>query len=180
MLRRAVATAQIARTISLAQGARGDRPEQAYAAGLLHDVGLLVLAARQPDQFAQVLARVRENKIPICTAEQEVYGATHPEIGACLLELWGLPPRITEGVTYHHRPIVIDSPELTTVTATHVASAIWAECEPLGEIRAAEEPYVPQLDGGHLSQAGFAAELDRWRDAAQRELTPKDTVTPGH
>lgn len=74
----------------------------AFAAGLLHDVGQLVLMSRGGKPFRDVLDKVRERKVPLHNAEGEILGATHAQVGAYLLHLWGLPQEIIEPVAVHH------------------------------------------------------------------------------
>jgi HD-like signal output (HDOD) protein len=163
LLQRSVITAQLARFISQAELQTGDRPDQAYSAGLLHDVGLLVLAARQREGFREALRCVREDGLSICAAEQAVWGATHPEVGACLLELWGLPPRIVEGVLLHHRPSDTDFDGVCALTAVHAAAALWAKLEPLETIRNEEAHFVPELDVAYLARIDRLTRVEEWR-----------------
>jgi HD-like signal output (HDOD) protein len=90
--------AQIAR--SLVSGYRGD---EAFAAGLLHDVGQIVLAIGMPDAYTDVMRRVHDGE-EIETVEREVFGASHADVGAGLLQIWGLPSAIVDPVRFHHSP----------------------------------------------------------------------------
>jgi HD-like signal output (HDOD) protein/CheY-like chemotaxis protein len=82
-----------------------DRAEadHAFAAGLLQDVGQLVLAANLPDAFAANLDLARERGEPLHQVEQD-QGYTHAHVGAYLLGLWGLPPAVVDAVARHHDP----------------------------------------------------------------------------
>ena len=76
--------------------------EEYFSAGLLHDVGKVVLALHAPDQFTRALALAREQRMHLYQAEQEVLGATHAEIGRMLAERWGLPRTLVSGIALHH------------------------------------------------------------------------------
>jgi HD-like signal output (HDOD) protein/ActR/RegA family two-component response regulator len=76
----------------------------AYLAGLVHDVGLLALAACRPEQLAELFAQVREQGTLLLVREREVFGTGHAEIGAHLLGIWGLRNPIIEAVAHHHTP----------------------------------------------------------------------------
>jgi len=91
-------TARIARRIA------GDpvRGEVAFAAGLLHDAGKLVLASRVPEAYAEVLACAERDGRPHAELERERLGADHASLGGYLLGLWGLPHAIVEAVAFHH------------------------------------------------------------------------------
>jgi putative nucleotidyltransferase with HDIG domain len=94
----ALLTARIARKLVKGQAAA----DMAFAAGLLHDVGQLVLMSGGGKRFREVLEKARERKVPLHNAEAELLGATHAQVGAYLLQLWGLPQEIVEPVALHH------------------------------------------------------------------------------
>jgi putative nucleotidyltransferase with HDIG domain len=76
----------------------------AYAAGLLHDVGKVVLCQADPERFDQVLARCRASNVAAAEAERALFGSDHAEVGGWLAERWGLPADIVESIACHHRP----------------------------------------------------------------------------
>lgn len=78
--------------------------DDAFTAGLLHDVGMLVLASNLSADYKRVLAIQQDRGISDWQAEQEVFGVTHAEVGAYLLGIWGVGEAIVEAVAYHHRP----------------------------------------------------------------------------
>lgn len=102
----------------------GDRIADATLGGLLHDVGRLILASQLPHEYKRVLKLAQEERFPLVDAEQQIFGASHAEIGAYLLGLWGLPDAIVEAVAWHHRPSRCPAESLTSVTAVHAAEAL--------------------------------------------------------
>lgn len=98
--------------------------EQAFVSGLLHDVGKLVLAFALPEQFQAAVALQRSQKFPLRVAEQAIFNATHAEVGAFLLGLWGIPAPVVEAIAWHHQPQKDPSGRFSIVTAVHVASAL--------------------------------------------------------
>ena len=77
--------------------------EEAYLAGLLHDVGRLALLAAAPTEYAyNFLADDDEN---LCAVEQHTLEITHPEAGAWLVERWNLDSFLADSVLYHHEPV---------------------------------------------------------------------------
>jgi putative nucleotidyltransferase with HDIG domain len=77
-------------------------PEEIALAGLLHDLGKVIIAqtfSAEHDQIREVVARRHCLQIE---AEQEVLGVTHPEVGMWLLKKWGLPPKMTYPIAYHN------------------------------------------------------------------------------
>jgi HD-like signal output (HDOD) protein/CheY-like chemotaxis protein len=70
-------------------------------AGLLHDVGKLVLAEATPEHFARAIAGARNEKRPLFEIEEELTGVSHAEAGAYVLSMWGIPYVIVEAVAHH-------------------------------------------------------------------------------
>ncbi len=79
--------------------------QDGFTAGLLHNIGSLVLATRLPAQYDALVQESQELGVPLWQAEQEKLGTTHAEIGAYLMSLWGLPNALAEAVLLHHAPV---------------------------------------------------------------------------
>jgi HD-like signal output (HDOD) protein/ActR/RegA family two-component response regulator len=106
----------------------------AYIAGLLCNVGQLVLASAAPERLYVTQAEAAQRGVPCHLVEQSTWGATHAEIGGYLLGLWGLPFQIVEAVTNHHAPARADDDRLG------LAQLVWlASCIVEGEVPAAEQ-----------------------------------------
>jgi signal transduction histidine kinase len=97
----AVKSALVARV--LARSLSYPDPEEAYLAGLLHDAGMLVLAALDPAGYPRLATHGRDDEA-LCRVEQERYGATHAEVGAWLTAQWQLGSFLSDSVLYHHAP----------------------------------------------------------------------------
>ncbi len=78
--------------------------EEAYIAGLLLDIGKIILSSYAEDQFDQIIEKTKDNKTPYNVAEQEILGFDHPKIGGRIIKKWNLPPILIEAVQYHHQP----------------------------------------------------------------------------
>ncbi len=76
--------------------------DEAFVAGLLHDIGSLILEASFPDEFRRIwkLVEAGENQV---TAEQRTWSTDHARAGQFILDQWGLPKKIGEAVRNHHR-----------------------------------------------------------------------------
>ncbi len=107
---------------ALLEGQHG--ADEAFTAALLLDVGEAVLALGAPEQFAHMVALARERGAPWHAVEPECFGVAHPQVGACLLGLWGLPLELIEAVAHHHQPSSVEHAQTRVLTAVHVADAI--------------------------------------------------------
>jgi len=76
-----------------------------YVAGLLHDMGKMILIQYMPQDFCEVLDFSEKNNIPFFEAEQQLLGITHCEIGYIIAERWNLPQKIGNIIRFHHSPI---------------------------------------------------------------------------
>ncbi|MDC0335854.1 response regulator [Pseudodesulfovibrio sp.] len=92
----------IARLIAECEGADKKTVTESRMAGLLHDVGKLILINYFPQKYAEVLTMVEKGTAPICELEKSVFGTTHAEIGAYLMGLWGVPGNVVHGIGFHH------------------------------------------------------------------------------
>jgi hypothetical protein len=79
-----------ARTIAVSEKLPRAAQDEAFTAGMLHDIGKLVLAQNFPEEYAEVLAEAQAGKRPPAEIEQARFGASHAELGAYLLGLWGI------------------------------------------------------------------------------------------
>ena len=141
------------------------RREDAFTAAMLRDVGTLVLAAYLPQQFEQLLDALTRSDAPLETIERDLIGVTHPEIGAYLLSLWGLPNPVVEAVAHHHQPWGVDHTEFDVLDAVYVANGLGDAVAP-DLIRHTPETLTP-LDADYLCRLGVpASDLESWHTIA--------------
>ncbi len=136
--------------------------DDAFTAGLLHDIGRLVLASSEPRQYQQVVARAGGHEDLVCEAESQVIGSTHAEVGAYLLGLWGLPGSIVEAVAFHHRPRESTRATFCPLTAVHVAEALCVE-----KARAAQGVEFARLDMNYLNTIGMSHRVPAWCESCR-------------
>lgn len=119
-----IATATCSRLlIKTAYSSNVGMQDRAFIAGLLHDMGKLLLAVYLPEQFQQAINLASEQRIPLEEAEQSTYGTDHAEIGAALAEWWSLPPFLMNAIRFHHHPHRAPT-EPEVVAATYVANIL--------------------------------------------------------
>ena len=76
----------------------------AFSVGLLHDIGLVVLATDPAQRYRAILEQAQASRTPLAVLEHDTYGVDHAQVGAHLLSLWGLPPAFCRPVREHHAP----------------------------------------------------------------------------
>ncbi|MCB1741414.1 MAG: HDOD domain-containing protein [Gammaproteobacteria bacterium] len=143
----ALITSEIARRLR-SEADTGD----VMTAALMHDIGRLLIASQLPDQFIRIGEHARKEKIALVSAEFEILGVSHAEIGGHLLSLWGLPEPIVEAVSWHHLgPRWQLEPKMDLAATLYVAVCL-----------AHKRPVDPDL----ASSWGIAADLPGWADLA--------------
>jgi HD-like signal output (HDOD) protein len=154
-------TAQLAQRF--ASGAR--LRDEAYTAAMVHDIGEVVLAVGYPDRMRE--ARRPENpQTPQHVAEREVFGATHADVGAYLLGIWGLPLTIVEAVAFHHEPGQAVASDAELLAIVHVADALVH--------RELGDPAAAPLDMRFIEAAGLAQRLVQWEAVACKYFAMRD------
>jgi putative nucleotidyltransferase with HDIG domain len=99
--RHSVAVAVAARVLAQETG---ESLAAAFTAGLLHDIGKVVMVSAQRDEYAQAVLNAGLFHRPVVVTEREIFGFDHAEVGARLLTRWSLPPNIVAAVEHHHHP----------------------------------------------------------------------------
>ncbi len=147
-----------ARAITRSVTADRVQEDQAFTAGTLHDVGRLILGVNFRKRYKQVLDTSRATGRALYELETEEFGASHAEVGAYVLGLWGLPNPIIEAVAYHHTPHESFSASFSALTAVHSADSIdYAESSGCGTA------VGNKLDMDLLARIGLDKQVDEWR-----------------
>jgi HD-like signal output (HDOD) protein/CheY-like chemotaxis protein len=159
-----LAVSGMARALAELQAAHAVFKENAFTAGLLHDVGKLVLASCLGAKYKAALELARNKKIGITAAEIETFGCTHAEVGAYLLGIWGLPHPILEAIAWCRTPSESPSMELSALAFVHSACVYHKEACP------SDLADPPILDVAYLERLGLKESSEAWREACQKRL----------
>ena len=101
----AVFTGVAARTLASASSLFADmHPEDAYIAGLLHDIGKIILMEKAAPRYLAMLRKSVQQNRPEVEVESEDFGFTHADVGSVLAIKWSLPEDLAIAIRYHHSP----------------------------------------------------------------------------
>ena len=131
-------------------------------AGLLHDLGKLILATNFKDAYQQVLTELRNSDHSLWELEQATFGTSHAEIGAYLMGLWNLENPIIEAIAFHHCPSKSASSQMGLLTVVHIANALDHE-EDLPEDQESDLPY----DDEYIYRLGVGNRIAEWRQVCK-------------
>lgn len=97
--------------------------ERLFIAGMLHDIGKLILYFKEPEISQQVLLASAESDGQLFRSEQELIGFTHGDVGAALIDAWKLSGTLKEVAAYHHTPLKAKNHRLET-SIVHIANCV--------------------------------------------------------
>ncbi len=135
--------------------------DAAFAAGIVHDVGHIVLARDPTKRYGDVWRAAHASGEPIRIAEMRELGVTHGVVGAYLLGVWGLPFILAETVAFHDIPSSVTEGNLDILAAVHLAdgavAAAFGGRDPLA---------AGDVDAPFLSKTGLLHDLPKWHAKA--------------
>ncbi len=153
---------------------RDGNGERLFVAGILHDIGRLLICVQKGDQANEILTRFLGGREPMCQIEVELLGYDHSTVGGTLVQDWNLPASLQEAVAYHHNPLAANQHPVEAAIV-HVADTLTHAMQ-LGNSGA---PFVPPFEpkawdqlGLPISALSFAMEqIDRqYQDTVQMVL----------
>ena len=165
-----LAVASIAKHIAVSENQKKEIADDALIAGMLHDVGKLILAQNLPETYNKVIACAKDNNITFWEAEQSTIGATHAEVGAYLLGLWGLPDDIVEAVAFHHRPLSCVDKGFSPLTAVHVADVLAHEFDE----RKNDAPHST-INLEYLDKLGLTNQVSEWQEICKKSKQKRNS-----
>ena len=159
-----IAVGCLARQIATAEMSAKRLVEESFTAGLLHDVGKLLLLAQMPTEYKAVLEKMKENAVPLGEVERDQFGCTHADLGAYLLSIWGLPQPLIYAVAYHDRPAKSVEKRVCSLTAVHGADAV---------VSSSHSSLILQdvhLDQDYLEELGLREREPAWRRLYSQQM----------
>ena len=157
-----MAVAAFAKKITEAETEVKEKIDDAFLAGLLHDIGKLVLYSSLPEQYIEATELAQAEGMPLCQAEMQIFNATHGDVGSYLLGLWGLPGSTVETTAFHHRLDHYPNPSFCPTVAVHAADCIYYT------LKADQRFGAPALNKPYLERAGVGHRFDHWLDICRQ------------
>ena len=136
--------------------------DDAMLAGLLHDIGYWVLLQESPREMVEVQRMARTDGISLPAAEYRAFGASHAELGAYLLGLWGLPFPIIGAIAHHHAP-EHGAAEFDPLTALTISHALMDQQPSAANSAWSDGPVA--VDASYLARVGTPFD---WTEAQRR------------
>lgn len=139
----------------------------AFTAGLLHDMGKLIMATHFDKTYMRhpTFSMHTPDTEQVQELENETFGINHAHIGAALLALWGIPPKVVNAVAYHHKPQddVVQGVSLSTII--HVANAAAYLRKLDEEAKQKEMPKLISFD--FITSIGIEEDVRDWLKSAE-------------
>lgn len=151
-------------TVSMIAGSLAATKQQADAArvaGILHDIGWLVLA-EEPERIRPITAAVRDG-VPLHLAEERTLGVSHARVGALLLSLWGLPAPLVEAVAHHHDAPSMPHRDPDLAHLVYLADCMARHSDPFS-MTGLEGP-LAEPDPGYVEELGMTGAVTAAREA---------------
>jgi HD-like signal output (HDOD) protein len=138
--------------IALAETFDKRMAELAFSAGLLHQFGVLLMAANLPEAYGEVLRTAQAQRISIARVERNTYGVTHAELAGYILGSWNIPYPIVNAVGWYSRPSQSEDTAFSALTAVHAANSV----------DAFERTGMHEFDRDYLERMTKVANLEVW------------------
>jgi HD-like signal output (HDOD) protein len=134
--------------------------EEAFLAGLLHEVGRFILVDNFPEQFQAACDAARQTKTPLAACLRQTFAASPCQISSCVLELWGLPSAVVNCILFQDDPEKDPTPGFTMTSAFYIADHLASRASPPDAFP------LEDWKTGYLKSIGCAGDISTWEDAA--------------
>lgn len=155
---RALMVARLSQALAKVAGGDAMLRDQAFLAGLLLDVGMVMLANEQSQSYAKIFGYAAKHDKPLAEVELKAFGVTHAQLGANLLTQWNLPPMVVDAVLYHHTPSGYFQKGLSPTAIAHVADALLPPLDSRLNLK-----INSQLDKDFLVRSELDQYLPKWK-----------------
>jgi putative nucleotidyltransferase with HDIG domain len=154
-----MAVAQCSRKIAMDVTEDKDIISNCFIAGMLHDIGRLLLLSKMSEGYLPLVERVATEDLELLSEENRMFSASHCDVGAYLIGLWGFNIDIVEAIAFHHDPASYLGDSFSPTLAVHAANALYhAQCpgSSIGK--------PSRLNLGYLMKLGFGDRVEEWSE----------------
>lgn len=152
----------LTKVISEQEGLFKKMVSDAFFAGLLHDVGKLVLADNFPEKYGQILTQSKRSNTSATFLEKDAFGTTHAEVGGYLMGLWGFDDPIVEAVAFHHAPEMCPERKFIPLTSVHISNGLENEL-----LSNNSEDDASVFNENFISELKLTDHVPEWKKAVQ-------------
>jgi putative nucleotidyltransferase with HDIG domain len=163
-----ISTGAVAQKIARQEKLDRATTDEIFVASVLHDIGKVMLASSMPERYCEAVRLRDAGQHTMVQAEREIFGASHCEVGAYLLGLWGLPGSIVEAIALHHEPERSGLQVFSPLSVVHAANVLEKDISSPGN-----QPNREKLNTEYLKAVGKSDRLADWEDGAREALAPK-------
>ncbi|MDH5720196.1 MAG: response regulator [Spirochaetia bacterium] len=146
-----------AKEIAKIENQKSEIVEGCFLAGLLHDLGKLILALNFPEKYGLSIESARKENISSHEMESKIFSASHAEVGAVLAGMWSFQDPIVEAITYHHVPSLFSGKNFRPLSAVHAANYF-------DHIFDKNDTETLQLDEKYIVRCGFSEKINLWKE----------------
>ena len=133
--------------------------ENSFVAGVLHDIGKLILVFKMESYYREAVSLARQKNISLQDAEKKIFKATHCDMGAYLIGLWGFQSDIVEAIGFHNKLGEYPADTFSPALAVHIANVAHYRFHQENVIGA-----VPEFNEAYLQKIGMSDKLKKWQD----------------
>lgn len=157
--------AQCSKKIALASVDNPELVNDCFLAGMLHDIGRLLLLANCTESYVPLVEAAKNENSSLVDKEWQQFKANHGDVGTYLIGLWGFSGNILEAISYHNNISTYSRETFSPALAVHVADAFYFKFNPEQALGA-----PPEIDIEYLEKTGFAAKLPEWEELCANVL----------
>lgn len=149
----------LAKKIAEDEGCEKGIIDNSYIAGILHDVGKLILVSKMEQQYGEAVLLAREENITLRQAEERIFSATQCDMGGYLIGLWGFPGDIVEAIGFQCQLEKYPAASFSPAVAVHVANVMYYKFHQEEVVGGA-----PGINEEYINKIGLGDRLQRWQE----------------
>lgn len=161
-------TANFARTIAMCENQEKVMIDNSFTAGILHDIGRLILLTNLPDEYGDYLEKSRSEKDSL-QLERSFFRTDHCEIGAYLMHNWGLPNVVIEPVLYHDNPSGYSMDEFSPVFFVTCANLLFYKI-----FKSKSSFHAKEWNENFITNNSWKARLSIWEESCRASLSAEE------